>query len=176
MLRDERCEFGTALRRLRKSKNLTLRKLAEKSDVPFPNISAIERGRLGAGRIVAAKLASGLGLRGEHKDRFLALASYTNSRDRLAREHLAYPAMLANLLPGVLRRLQIKPDQIARCFWADSEILDHTTPDPAGTVQSSQLNPRLEECLQRIPGNTIVAVVVLKSGRHVVIRCEWQVF
>ncbi len=62
MLGDERREFGAYLRRVRKRKNLTLRELAEKSRVAFPNISAIECGRLGAGSIVATKLAAGLSL------------------------------------------------------------------------------------------------------------------
>ena len=65
MLGDERREFGAYLRRVRKGKNLTLRELAEKCRVPFPNISAIEcgrLGRLGAGSIVATKLAAGLSL------------------------------------------------------------------------------------------------------------------
>src|SRR5258708_6119936 len=41
-------KFGAWLHRLRHGKKLTLRELTEKCRVPFPNISAIERGRLGA--------------------------------------------------------------------------------------------------------------------------------
>jgi|ERR1035441_4674070 transcriptional regulator with XRE-family HTH domain len=176
MLGDERREFGAHLRRLRKSRNLTLRKLAEKSRVPFPNISAIECGRLGAGRIVATKLASGLGLRGREKGQFLGYASYTNSRDRLAKEHLAYPAVLANLLPGLLRTLGVKAGQIARTFWADSEVLHYPSPEPVEPSDKFRTNPAIDECLQKVRDDAIVVVVVLKSGRQIAISCAWRIF
>src|SRR5713101_7541054 len=88
LLGEERREFGRYLRQLRQRKNLTLRELAQKSTVPFPNISAIECGRLGAGRMVATKLAVGLSLRGRERKNFVTFAAYTNSRDRLAKEYL----------------------------------------------------------------------------------------
>jgi len=176
MLGDERREFGAYLRRVRKRKNLTLRELAEKSRVPFPNISAIECGRLGAGSIVATKLAAGLSLRGRGKKEFLGFASYTNSRDRLARENLAYPAVLANLLPGMLRSLGVQARQIVRTFWADSEILHHPAPDPVGTSDKLKSNPQLNEYLLKVRDNERVVVVVLKSGRQIAISCEWLIF
>jgi transcriptional regulator with XRE-family HTH domain len=114
MLGDERRKFGSFLRKWRARNNLTLRGLAEASKVPFPNISAVECGRLGAGSIVARKLARGLGLRGPQKEQFLACAAYTNSRDRLSKEHLAYPGTLANLLPRLLREQGVKVAGCAR--------------------------------------------------------------
>ena len=94
MLADERREFGVFLRGLRTSHDLTLRELAKTSKVPFPNISAIECGCLGAGSIIALKLARGLGLSGSPQKQFLGLAAFTNSRDRLAKEHLPAPRVV----------------------------------------------------------------------------------
>jgi hypothetical protein len=112
MLVHERRQFGAFLRKLRVGQHLTLRALAGAANVPFPNISAMGCGRLGAGGIVARKLATGLGLRGQAKKAFLTYAAITNSRDRVAKELLAYPGVLINVLLSMLRDARIKPGDI----------------------------------------------------------------
>ena len=125
MLADQRRKFGGFLRGLRTSHDLTLRELAKTSKVPFPNISAIDCGRLGAGRIIARKLAQGLALRGSLKEQFLIQATFTNSRDRLSQEHLAYPAVLANVLAHMLRQQRVQPRDIVDTFWENPEAIEN---------------------------------------------------
>jgi len=176
LLGEERREFGRYLRQLRQRKNLTLRELAQKSTVPFPNISAIECGRLGAGRMVATKLAVGLGLRGRERKNFVTFAAYTNSRDRLAKEYLAYPAVLANLLSGMLRELGVRANDIIGTFWVDSEILHHPEPHSVGVAKHFKSKPELEQYLDKKPHNATVVVAILKSGRQIAICCESRIF
>ncbi len=176
LLGDERREFGRYLRHVRQRKNLTLRELAEKSTVPFTNISTIECGRLGAGRMVAAKLAVGLGLRGQQRKNFVTFAAYTNSRDRLSKEHLAYPAVLANLLPGMLRELGVSASDIIGTFWVDSEIVHHPEPHSVGEAKHLKSKPELAQYLEKKPRNATVVVVILKSGRQIAICCESRSF
>ena len=52
--------LGQLIRKLRKEKGFSLRKLAEKVDVSYVNIAHIENGRSGASRKVIKKLAEAL--------------------------------------------------------------------------------------------------------------------
>ena len=176
MLGNERREFGFWLRQLRQKKNLTLRDYAEKCQVAFPNVCAIECGHLGAGRIVAKKLAAGLNLRGKQKATFLSYAAFTNSRDRLSKEHLAYPGVLANLLPGMLRQAGVRSNEIVSHFWLDSEIMHHPEPEPLNASRAVPFTPRLEKYLSQPLNNAAVVVLRLKSGRQIAIRCELEFF
>src|SRR5258708_7901950 len=175
MLGNERREFGFWLRQLRQKKNLTLRHFPKKCRIPFPNISAIECGHLGAGRIVANKLAAGLNLQGKQRATFLSYAAFTNSRDRLSKEHLAYPGILANLLPAMLREAGVTSGEIVSNFWVDSEIMHHPEPEPVWARRTA-LNPRLKKYLEQPLNNAAVVVLRLKSGRQIAIRCELEFF
>jgi transcriptional regulator with XRE-family HTH domain len=176
MLGDERRQFGSFLRKLRVRKHLTLRALSAAANVPFPNISAMECGRLGAGRIVARKLATGLGLRGQAKKAFLTYAAITNSRDRVAKELLAYPGILVNVLPSMLRDARIMPRDIlfARC--ENPEIIHHPSSDSMELADHLRLKPELEQYLRREGGPGTCIVIFLKGGRQVVLRCQWLMF
>ena len=176
MLADERREFGGFLRGLRASHHLTLRALAETSKVPFPNISAIECGRLGAGRIIARKLAQGLGLRGSEKERFLAHAAFTNSRDRLSKEHLAYPAALANLLPHMLRAQGVKPQEIVETLWEDPEVIQNPQRFVGERSGPLWLKPELARYWKKERAKATIVVVFLRDGRQIALRCEACVF
>jgi transcriptional regulator with XRE-family HTH domain len=176
MLGDERRKFGSFLRKWRVRNNLTLRGLAVASKVPFPNISAIECGRLGAGRIVAQKLAQGLGLRGEDKKQFLGYAAFTNSRDRLAKEHLAYPAVLANLLPRMLRERGVKPQEIVETLWDNPEAIEDPRRHVGETMGQPWLKAELAKYLKQKAARATIVVVFLKDGRQIAISCEWRVF
>jgi transcriptional regulator with XRE-family HTH domain len=176
VLVDERRDFGGFLRMWRARHNLTLRGLAEASKVPFPNISAIECGRLGAGRIVAQKLAQGLGLRGEQKKQFLDYAVFTNSRDRLSKEHLAYPAVLANLLPRMLRERGVKPQEIVETLWENPELIENPQSSVRETMGQPWLKGELAKYLKQEHAKATIVVVFLKDGRQIALRCEARVF
>lgn len=176
MIVDERRQFGTLLRKLRKRKHLTLRDLAAKSSVPFPNISAIECGRMAAGRIVAGKLAAGLGLSGRKKKNFLTFAGFTNSRDRLSKELLAYPAILANLLPRMLKEAGIGPREILATTWRDAEVIEHPAPDSMDALVYLGPKPEMEEYLQKEHGPGTFVVLYLKNGGQVLFHCKRLLF
>ena len=177
MIVDERRAFGNFLREVRANKNLTLRDLARRSGVPFPNISAIECGRLGAGRIVARKLAAGLGLRGSNKEQFLDHAAFTNSRDRLSKEHLGYPGVVANLLPGMLRRLGIEAHEIVRTVWENPELIENAR-HSVGVITLYQPSPKpeLANYLKRELDKNRTVVLFLTDGRQVLVRGEVRIF
>lgn len=176
MLVDERRKFGSFLRKWRARNNLTLRGLAAAAKVPFPNISAIECGRLGAGSIVARKLARGLGLRGPQKEQFLACAAYTNSRDRLSKEHLAYPGILANLLPRLLRERGVKPQDIVETLWENPEVIEDPRRSVGETLGQPWLKAELAEYLKQERAKATIVVLFLKDGRQIALRCEARSF
>src|SRR5206468_1887064 len=99
----------------------------------------------------------------------------TNSRDRLSRENLAYPAVLANLLPGLVRAKGIKPTDIMGTWWSDSEIIYH--PAPGSTDITEQIKPKAEvmDYIHQEPKGT-AAVLFLKDRRQIALRCEVRVF
>ena len=177
MLADERRTFGDFLRRLRARCNLKLRALAQSSNVPFPNISAIECGRLGAGRIVARKLAKGLGLRGSEKKQFLAQAGFTNSRDRLLKEHRNYPGLLVNLLPHMLRQQGVKPQEIVDTLWEDPEVIENPR-SWVGPETPWHPSPKrkLAQYLKQERAKATIVVVFLRDGRQIALRCEARFF
>jgi transcriptional regulator with XRE-family HTH domain len=176
MLIDERREFGALLRWLRKRAQLSLRDLASTSGVAFPNISAIERGRLAAGRIVATKLAVALGLKSREKKQFLAFASFTNSRDRLAREFAAYPAILASLVPRMIRDKEIKPQDIIKTWWVDEQFIEHPSNDDPDLLSRILLKPKLSARIQQGRSLSGRVVLFLKDGRQILIECTQQSF
>ncbi len=176
MLSDERHQFGAFLRKLRVGQHLTLRTLAEAAKVPFPNISAMECGRLGAGGIVARKLATGLGLRGQAKKAFLTYAAITNSRDRVAKEFLAYPGILVNVLPSMLRDARIKPRDILFVRCENPEIIYHPAADSLELADRVRLKPEVEQHLRRAGGMGTCVVIFLKGGRQAVLQCQRLMF
>ena len=86
--------LGKLIRKLRKKKGLSLRKLAEKVDISYVNIAHIENGRSGASRKVIQKLAKALDY---DTDKLLAAA------DEIGEDVVKIIRKLPTALPDFLR-------------------------------------------------------------------------
>src|SRR5689334_16109813 len=82
-LKSIRIAFGEQLKEKRRSANLTLHDLQNKSGITYSAIAAIESGNRVIGNKVAEALADAYNLRGEERNRFLLQAAATCKQERL---------------------------------------------------------------------------------------------
>jgi transcriptional regulator with XRE-family HTH domain len=99
---ESRTNFGRTLKTCRTQRNLTLRALQELSGVNYTLVSAFEHGERAVGSDVAVRLADGLNLAGDERQRFLFAAASTRRKDRLVGYARTLAPELVNFVPKVL--------------------------------------------------------------------------
>ncbi len=114
-----RTHFGQTIRQLRLSQSLTLRALQERSGVSYTLISAYEHAERAVGPEVATRLADGLGLLGEERQRFLFAAAATRRKDRLVDYSRKLAPELVNFIPAVLVREGVELADTEDCVLSD---------------------------------------------------------
>ena len=86
--------------------------MQEASGVIYTTISGLEHAERATGSLVAAKLADGLGLCDEERERFLIAAAGTRRRDRLVGYARTLAPEILNFVPKVLTGLGIDLQQV----------------------------------------------------------------
>lgn len=116
--------FQHLLRSERNKRGLTVKKLAELSNLYDSLISGVEHGDRVLGEISATKLARGLGLEGKCQISFI-LSAMEESKDRLLKLSTDYPVILLNQIPLQLHELGIIASQIHSLEKNEKRILLH---------------------------------------------------
>ena len=114
--------FQHLLRSERNKRELTVKRLAELSNLHDSLISGVEHGDRVIGEISAIKLAQGLGLEGKDQISFI-LSAMEESKDRLLKLSMDYPVILLNQIPLQLHELGIVANQIHSSEENDKGIL-----------------------------------------------------
>ena len=104
--------FGRLLNEKRADAGLNQRELARLAHTPSPVICSIEAADRSVGADLAVKLADGLRLAGNERDRFLFKAAGTRKKDRLVGYARKLRPELINYVPKVLRQAGISLDGI----------------------------------------------------------------
>jgi transcriptional regulator with XRE-family HTH domain len=112
---ESRTNFGRILKTYRSRRNLTLRQLQELSGVNYTLVSAFEHGERAVGADTAARLAGGLGLAGDERQRFLFAAAATRRKDRLVGYARLLAPELLNFVPKVLAGSGLNLEAIEAC-------------------------------------------------------------
>lgn len=112
---ESRTNFGRTLKTYRTQQNLTLRQLQELGGVNYTLVSAFEHGERAVGADVATRLANGLNLAGDERQRFLFAAAATRRRDRLVGYARSLAPELLNFVPKVLAGNGLDLEAIEGC-------------------------------------------------------------
>lgn len=187
MTTEVRKQFGQMLRESRKTAGLTLRGLAERANIQFSNIWAIESGRIIAGAKQAAKLADGLGLKGQKRENLLLAATLSSRRTNPGLEGAASNAVFYRALPWLLKRLGLKGLEasatINLCKFPERPpthppllvVFEHPSLD-SGISNSRILKPATKKHLRENPEKHFLALIVRKDGSQTLLECGATVF
>jgi transcriptional regulator with XRE-family HTH domain len=103
--------FGKLLRQLRDDRGWTVRELARRADLAFPNVALMESGKRACGAQVAEKLAWALGLDGREAAELRWQAAQTSKR-KPTETALRYSPALWRWLAPALAAQQVRPDAV----------------------------------------------------------------
>ena len=181
MTTEVRIQFGQMLRESRKAAGLTLRGLAERANIQFSNIWAIESGRIIAGAKQAAKLADGLGLKGQKRENLLLAATLSSRRTNPGLEGAPSNTVFFRALPWLLKRLNLKglggSPTINLCKFPELPpahpplvvVFEHSSLDP-GINHSRILKPATKKYLRENPEKHFLALIVRKDGSQTLLE------
>jgi transcriptional regulator with XRE-family HTH domain len=105
--------FGKFLRRLRGDRGWTVRELARRADLAFPNVALMESGKRACGAQVAEKLAWALALDEREAAELRSRAAQTAKRQPAAAAALRCSPALWRWLAPALAAQQVPPDAVA---------------------------------------------------------------
>jgi len=186
MIAENRKLFANALREARTAAGLTLRELADRSDILFSNIGSIEAGRVIAGMKQATKLVEGLGLKGQEKENLLLVASLSSRRSNPNLQGASPQAAFLRSLPWMLQRLGLKAlSEFPEISLLKFSELPPEHPPVAVVFENRRLNveikspvlrPDLKQYLRRNSSKHFFALIIRADKSQTLIECGSRVF
>ena len=149
-----RTNFGKHLKRLRTRRKLTQTHFKAVCGVPASLVSAYEHGERSVGPEVAEKLANGLQLQADERERFLIGAAKTRRKDRLIGEARHLPPEVLNYMPKFLTSVGI---ETARITGADY-LQAGEVPNPCITLRFDEEYARLKSAVMSVDPYDLVRV------------------
>ena len=141
-----RTDFGKHLKRLRTRRKLTQTHFKAVCGVPASLVSAYEHGERSVGPEVAEKLADGLQLQADERERFLIGAAKTRRKDRLIGEARHLPPEVLNYVPKFLTNLGIESAKITGADYLQAGEV----PNPCITMCLDEEYARLKRAVMSV--------------------------